>query len=67
MIVTGTLPMPTRPVREAHPAEDPRPISNARLAILIVIGPLVMEVIFRLLGHGSPFVGADGIIYVPAR
>ena len=42
MIVTGTLAMPRRPVREALPAEDPRPLSNARLAILIVIAAEIM-------------------------
>ena len=34
--------MPRRPVREALPAEDPRPLSNARLAILIVIAAEIM-------------------------
>jgi heme/copper-type cytochrome/quinol oxidase subunit 3 len=34
--------MPTRPVREAHHADEPRPVSNARLAILIVIAAEIM-------------------------
>ena len=42
MIVTGTLPMPRRPVREAYSADEPRPVSNARLAILIVIAAEIM-------------------------
>lgn len=43
MIVTGTLAMTRHPARAARHADEPTPVSNARLAILIVI---VAEIMF---------------------
>jgi len=62
VIVTGTLPMPRRPVLEAQRADDARPISNARLAILIVIAAEIMfftglvgaYIVFRLSAKAWP-------------
>jgi heme/copper-type cytochrome/quinol oxidase subunit 3 len=62
VIVTGTLQMPRRPIREARRAEQPSPVSNARLAILIVITAEVMfftglvgaYIVFRLAAKDWP-------------
>lgn len=42
MIVSGTLAMARTRVPASEPAEAPRPVSNARLAILVVIAAEVM-------------------------
>jgi cytochrome c oxidase subunit 3 len=62
VIVTGTLPMPKRVVRGTRRIDDPRPVSNARLAILIVIAAEVMfftglvgaYIVFRLAAKDWP-------------
>ena len=54
--------MPRRPVREAYRADEPRPVSNARLAILIVIAAEIMfftglvgaYIVFRLSAKAWP-------------
>jgi heme/copper-type cytochrome/quinol oxidase subunit 3 len=61
VIVTGTLPMPRRPIRVAR-EEQPAPVSNARLAILIVIAAEIMfftglvgaYIVFRLAAKDWP-------------
>lgn len=62
MNVTETLAMPRHPLRGARRAEQPNPVSNARLAILIVIAAEVMfftglvgaYIVFRLAAKDWP-------------
>ena len=62
MIVTGTLAMPKQAVRGPRRVDTPKPVSNARLAILIVIAAEVMfftglvgaYIVFRLAAKDWP-------------